>query len=59
MELFIDLHASGQTVIVVTHEPDIALYAHRVTVVRDGKVVEDRRQAPQRGLEPPPPADAT
>jgi putative ABC transport system ATP-binding protein len=48
MELFIRLHESGQTVILVTHEPDIAEYAHRVVTVLDGLIVEDRRQTPRR-----------
>ena len=34
----------GVTVIVVTHEPDIAAYADRVIVMRDGKIVSDERQ---------------
>jgi putative ABC transport system ATP-binding protein len=48
MELFIRLHDAGQTVILVTHEPDIAEYAHRVVTVLDGLIVEDRRQTPRR-----------
>jgi putative ABC transport system ATP-binding protein len=39
------LHQSGITVVLVTHEPDIALYATRRLVVRDGRVVSDQRQA--------------
>ena len=42
MRLFGDLHANGQTVIMVTHEPDIAAYAERVIVLRDGQVASDR-----------------
>jgi putative ABC transport system ATP-binding protein len=42
MRLFGDLHATGQTVIMVTHEPDIAAYADRVIVLRDGQVASDR-----------------
>jgi putative ABC transport system ATP-binding protein len=42
MRLFGDLHANGQTVIMVTHEPDIAAYADRVIVLRDGQVASDR-----------------
>jgi putative ABC transport system ATP-binding protein len=42
MELFAALHAAGQTVIVVTHEPDIAARAQRVVVLRDGRVESDR-----------------
>jgi putative ABC transport system ATP-binding protein len=42
MRLFGNLHANGQTVIMVTHEPDIAAYADRVIVLRDGQVASDR-----------------
>lgn len=42
MRVFGDLHAQGQTVIMVTHEPGIAAYAERVVVLRDGRVESDR-----------------
>jgi putative ABC transport system ATP-binding protein len=42
MRVFGNLHASGQTVIMVTHEPDIAAHAGRVVVLRDGRVESDR-----------------
>jgi putative ABC transport system ATP-binding protein len=42
MRVFGDLHAAGQTVIMVTHEPDIAAHAERVVVLRDGRVESDR-----------------
>jgi putative ABC transport system ATP-binding protein len=42
MRVFGDLHASGQTVIMVTHEPDIAAHAERVVVLRDGRIESDR-----------------
>jgi putative ABC transport system ATP-binding protein len=42
MRVFADLHGHGQTVIMVTHEPDIAAHAHRVVVLRDGQVETDR-----------------
>lgn len=41
MALFDDLHRQGQTVIVVTHEPDIAAHCHRTLRVSDGKIVQD------------------
>ncbi|HEY4100605.1 MAG TPA: ABC transporter ATP-binding protein [Gemmatimonadales bacterium] len=41
MSLFKRLHAEGQTVILVTHEPDIAAHAHRQIVLKDGKVARD------------------
>ena len=42
MRVFGDLHAAGQTVIMVTHEADIAAHAERVIVLRDGRVESDR-----------------
>ena len=41
MALFKDLHAAGNTVILVTHEAEIALHSNRQVFLRDGKVVED------------------
>jgi putative ABC transport system ATP-binding protein len=45
MRVFADLHAAGQTVIMVTHEPDIAACAQRVVVLRDGQVERDETRA--------------
>jgi putative ABC transport system ATP-binding protein len=42
MRVFAALHAAGQTVIMVTHEADIAAHAERVVVLRDGRVESDR-----------------
>lgn len=44
MALFDALHAQGQTVVVVTHEPDIAAHCHRTIRVNDGLIVEDTRR---------------
>ena len=41
MELFGDIQKAGNTVILVTHEEDIAAYAHRVVRLRDGRVESD------------------
>ncbi|MCS5489253.1 MULTISPECIES: ABC transporter ATP-binding protein [Algoriphagus] len=41
MELFHELHSKGNTIIMVTHEDDIAHYAHRVVRLRDGLVESD------------------
>src|SRR5271163_603035 len=41
MALFDDLHAKGNTIVLVTHEPDIAEYAHRIVTIRDGAVASD------------------
>ena len=43
MQVFADLHRGGQTVIMVTHEPDIAAHAERTVVLRDGRMESDRR----------------
>lgn len=47
MALFRELNDGGITIVLVTHEPDIAAWAKRVLVFRDGELVEDRRQAPR------------
>lgn len=47
MALFDEIHAAGNTVVLVTHEEDIARYAHRVVRLRDGVVAADERQAPK------------
>jgi putative ABC transport system ATP-binding protein len=41
MALFDEVHAAGNTVILVTHEEDIARYAHRIITLRDGKIYSD------------------
>ena len=41
MKLFGDIHANGNTVILVTHEEDIAKYAHRIIRLRDGMIESD------------------
>ncbi|HEY2385303.1 MAG TPA: ABC transporter ATP-binding protein [Terriglobia bacterium] len=43
MKLFDKLHSEGNTIILVTHERDIAEYAHRVISIRDGKIASDER----------------
>ncbi len=48
MALLQALVDQGKTVILVTHEPDIAQYASRVVTLKDGLIVEDRRQTPLR-----------
>jgi putative ABC transport system ATP-binding protein len=44
MKVFEELASSGQTVIMVTHEPDIAAHARRVVILRDGVVESDERK---------------
>ena len=50
MALFDDLHAKGNTIVLVTHEPDIAEYAHRVVYIRDGEIASDQRSKKGREL---------
>ncbi|HSU16652.1 ABC transporter ATP-binding protein [Longimicrobium sp.] len=54
MNLFERLHREGQTIIMVTHEPDIAAHADRVVTLRDGKIESDQPQPrPRRVVEAP------
>jgi putative ABC transport system ATP-binding protein len=46
MDIFSQIQASGNTVVLVTHEEDIANYAHRIVRLRDGVIESDRRKAP-------------
>lgn len=41
MGLFEEIHSKGNTIILVTHEPDIALHAHRIVKLRDGLIEDD------------------
>ena len=49
MALFEEIHQAGNTVVLVTHEEDIAAYAHRVVRLRDGVVHADELKAPKQG----------
>ena len=42
MRLFEEIHANGNTIVVVTHEEDIAMYAHRIVRMRDGLIESDK-----------------
>ena len=44
MDIFKKMNEQGKTVIMVTHEPDIAAYTKRILVMRDGKLVSDERR---------------
>ena len=54
LALFAELHAEGQTIIVVTHEPDVAAHAQRRIVLRDGAVESDdaTRRVPAAAPQP-------
>lgn len=45
MGLFERLHKAGNTIVLVTHEPDVAAYAYRTIHIRDGQVEQDVRRA--------------
>jgi putative ABC transport system ATP-binding protein len=53
MALFQSLGKAGMTVVLVTHESDIAAYASRVVVMRDGKILSDERRRPVEAIVPP------
>ena len=45
LETFRTVHGEGRTIVVITHEPEVAACAQRIVRLRDGTVVEDRRAA--------------
>jgi len=45
VDLFSELHGSGQTIVMITHDAGVAKIASRVVQIRDGEIVEDRRAA--------------
>jgi len=55
MALFQELRASGITIVLVTHEPDIARYAARIVTLRDGTIRSDERQKAQIAQAEPAP----
>jgi putative ABC transport system ATP-binding protein len=54
MEVFSRLNTQGRTIVLITHEADIAAYAKRVIRLRDGLLVDDIRNAPVGGAPPSP-----
>ncbi len=48
MDIFCDLHSQGMTIVMVTHDPDIAAYCQRVVHILDGRIKEDTRSTEQR-----------
>ncbi len=53
MALFDELHSRGNTIVLVTHEPDIAEFAHRVVHIRDGVIASDEISARARTMVSP------
>ncbi len=51
MHIFTELYQEGRTIILVTHEPDIAEYAGRNVVLKDGLIIEDRINPHMKGLQ--------
>ena len=56
LELVADLNEAGRTIVLITHEPDVAARAKRVVRLADGLVVEDRRAV---AVDDPPPEGST
>jgi putative ABC transport system ATP-binding protein len=50
MQVFAELNRQGMTIVLVTHDADVAHHARRRILFRDGKVVEDVLQAPRESL---------
>jgi putative ABC transport system ATP-binding protein len=57
LEIFSRLNSMGRTIVIITHEPEVAAHAKRVIQVADGQIVADVRHAPVQGP-PPQPAHA-
>jgi len=49
MDVFVELNAEGRTVVVITHEEEVAAHATRVLRLRDGQIIDDQRQRPIAG----------
>ena len=58
LAIFQQLNGAGKTVVLITHEPDIAAFARRVVHMRDGRVVSDHPVAERRTAGAPAPAAA-
>jgi putative ABC transport system ATP-binding protein len=47
MKILHDVNNQGHTIIMITHEPDIAMHAKRVITIRDGKIISDKKNGKQ------------
>ncbi|KKU82254.1 MAG: ABC transporter related protein [Microgenomates group bacterium GW2011_GWA2_47_8] len=43
MEIFTKLNKEGHTIVMITHEPDVAYYAKRIITIRDGRIISDKQ----------------
>ena len=48
MRLIMEIHRNGNTIVLVTHEEDIARYAHRIIRLRDGRIESDETNSPEK-----------
>ena len=58
MQIFGRLNAAGRTIVIITHEDDVAAHAKRVVILEDGRIGNDYRNAPVKG-DPPGLVDLT
>jgi putative ABC transport system ATP-binding protein len=54
LQMFADLNADGRTIVMITHEHDVAAHAKRVIALADGEIITDLRNAPVDGRPPEP-----
>jgi len=57
MAILVKLHGQGHTIIVVTHDSDIAAYAHRLVRIADGRITSDEQQQKAEADAPAPPGE--
>jgi putative ABC transport system ATP-binding protein len=58
LNTFADLHRKGHTIILITHEPDVAAHAQRMITIRDGSIVSDIFNGPPSTVAGPPQVEA-
>jgi putative ABC transport system ATP-binding protein len=55
LDIFAQLNTAGRTIMLITHEQEVAARAKRVIVLADGRIASDERRAPVDGPPPGPP----